>query len=87
MEQLDRSFSVSSRDGHGPPVAGQPTPGRESSEIRWPPAAVLSGRRPPNYLAARRAGQCASFRTNDFQTRHELAGFWNGKSRKLITTP
>jgi hypothetical protein len=50
-------------------------------------ATELSGRRPLNYLAARRAGQCAPIRINDFQTRHELAGLWNGKSRKLITTP
>jgi len=25
-------------------------------------------------------------RIKDFQTRNELAGFWNGKSRKLVTT-
>jgi hypothetical protein len=49
--------------------------------------AKSAGRRPLNYLAARRAGQCAPIRINDFQTRHELAGLWNGKSRKLITTP
>jgi hypothetical protein len=26
-------------------------------------------------------------RVKDFQTRNELAGFRNGKSRKLVTTP
>jgi hypothetical protein len=26
-------------------------------------------------------------RINDFHTRNELAGFWNGKSWKLVTTP
>jgi hypothetical protein len=26
-------------------------------------------------------------RINDFPTRIELAGFWNGKSRKLVSTP
>jgi hypothetical protein len=25
-------------------------------------------------------------RINDFQARNELAGFWNGKSRQLVTT-
>src|SRR5580692_10916091 len=71
MEQLDRSFSVSSRDGHGPPVAGRPTPGRESSEIRWPPATELSGRRhriiwtPATELSGRATGR--SMRTHPHQ--------------------
>jgi hypothetical protein len=76
-EQLDRSFSVSSRDGHGPPVAGPPTPSRESSEVRWTAATALFG------CAISRSMR---IRINDVQTRNELAGFWNGKSWKLVTT-
>jgi hypothetical protein len=78
MERLDRSFSVSSRDGHDAPVAGQPTPGRESSEIRWTPATELFGPA---------VGRSMRIRINDFHTRNELAGFWSGKSWKLVTTP
>jgi hypothetical protein len=77
MERLDRSFSVSSRDGHDPPVAGQLTPNRESREVRWTPATELFGRA---------VGRSMRIRIRDFQTRNELAGFWNGKSRKLATT-
>ena len=79
MEQLDRSFGVSSRDGHDPPVAGQPTPSRESSEIRWTT--------PATELVGRAMGRSMRIRINDFHTRNELAGFWNGKSWKLDMTP
>ena len=32
-------------------------------------------------------GRSMRIRINDFQTRNELAGRGNGKSRKLVTTP
>lgn len=79
MEQLDLSSSVSSRDGHDPPAAGQPTTGRELSEIRWTTRATE--------LFGRAMGRSMRVRINDFQTRSELAGFWNGKGWKLVTTP
>jgi hypothetical protein len=51
-------------------------PASESKEIRWTPATELLGR-----------AMDRSMRIHDFQARNELAGLWNGKGRKLVTTP
>ena len=42
MEQLDRSFCVSSQEGYNPPVAGQPSAQERVKE--WVPATEVSGR-------------------------------------------
>ena len=44
----------------------------------WTPATELFGGA---------MGRSMRIRINDFQTRNELAGFLDGKSRKLVTTP
>jgi hypothetical protein len=58
-------------------MAGPLTPIRESREVRSTSATALFGRA---------LGRSTRIRIKDFQTRNELAGFWNGKSRKLVAT-
>jgi hypothetical protein len=47
-------------------------------EVRWTPAT--------NYFC-RATGRSMRIRINDFQTRNVRAGFWNGESWRLLTTP
>ena len=61
-----------------PPMAGQLTPSRESREVRSTSATAFFGRA---------LGRSMRTRIKDFQTLNELAGFWSGKNRKLVTTP
>jgi hypothetical protein len=59
IEQHDRSFGVSSQDGHNPPVAGQPS--AQQRVKRWVPAIELSGHTMDRSMR---------IRINDFLTRN-----------------